>query len=156
MYRGITKLQLVCTGNAAQGVVLWYGVSGCNSNPSQNGGVSLGSSAGRLYCSSPAAFGAAMADVGWEGAQCWASKGPPGWSTSQWHLDRFVTPYARSSQLIDQPVATFEGVKLLKQNKNKKKPSMLGCFSLEGLLREQQKEGERGKLFTLHFGVRRQ
>lgn len=122
-------------------------------HPCQNGGVSLGSSAGGLYCSSPGAFEAAMDDVGWAGTQCWASKGPPGWSTSQWHLDHFVTLYARSSQLIDQPVTTVKGVKVLKQTKTKKnhqkKPSMLGCFSLQGLLHEQQKEGERGKLFTL-------
>lgn len=85
---------------------------------------------------------------------CWASQGHPGWSTSPWHLYHFVTPCARRSQLIDQPVATVKGVKVLKkkpnQNKQSKKPnSMLGCFSLESLLREQQKEDEWGKLFAL-------
>lgn len=152
--QGMAQLLLVCTWNAAQGVVLWYGLSGSNSTPL--------SKQGRLWApAAPLPLGGGM---GWEGTWCCAARLPRALlAEAPWHLYGFITAYARSSQLTDQAVPTVEGVKVFKKKHTTTKKhcnSVVGCFSLEGLLCEQQKEGERHKLFTLilfsHLGVRRQ
>lgn len=91
-----------------------------------------------LCCSSPGAFGAVMDSVGWEGTQCCTAGLSRAFLPDALHCDTSTT------LLLLMPGIDSHYCQRCKGNlkKNKTTSSMLGCFSLERLLCEQQEKGE--------------